>query len=73
MLRNDVSTDEENMKAELEAKERKHLNKRPREESAAIEDDTGNLNDRKIYYLLQSSHCYPFLHRDRCHRLLDSF
>lgn len=42
--RNDVSTAEEDMKAELEAKERKHLNKRPREESAAIEDDTGNLN-----------------------------
>jgi hypothetical protein len=48
MLRNDVSTDEENMKAELEAKERKHLNKRPREESAAIEDDTEERASKKL-------------------------
>jgi protein CWC15 len=46
--RNDVSTDEENMKAELEAKERKHLNKRPREESAAIEDDTEERASKKL-------------------------
>eukprot|EP00029_Vermamoeba_vermiformis_P007287 TRINITY_DN3112_c0_g3_i2.p1 TRINITY_DN3112_c0_g3~~TRINITY_DN3112_c0_g3_i2.p1 ORF type:complete len:258 (+),score=87.79 TRINITY_DN3112_c0_g3_i2:27-776(+) len=47
-FRNDATTDEENMKAELEAKERKHLNKRPRDDAAAIEDDTEERASKKL-------------------------
>jgi hypothetical protein len=42
-----ATEDEEIMRAELEAKERKHLqSKRPRDSAGAIEDDTGMC----IYY-----------------------
>lgn len=57
------------MKAELEAKERKHLNKRPRDDAAAIEDDTGNLILNiviyNLYYCILLSRSLP--------KYLDSF